>query len=206
MSPTGAIGTGQFTAGTWNALIPKGGAALGMVPLTGVYNETPPKIKPNPKGNFRTEQDPRFNRRVNTLATALLASQNAEMLKRAGLPITGENLYMMHNIGPGIIPVMQGQPASEKTLLAMRQNGMLPNMTAQQFLAYQKGRFGVAYEQANTKTDMVADQPQMADAKTVTPLAKVQKRAPPKASTVIASTGPKQGDLIRGPGKTIVSA
>lgn len=207
MSPTGAIGTGQFTAGTWNGLIPKGGAAIGMTPLTGVYNENPPRIRANPNGNFRTEQDPRFNRRVNTLATALLASQNAEMLRAKGLPITGENLYMMHNIGPGIIPVMLGQAATPATLKAMQQNGMLPNMSASQFLEFQKGRFNVSYQDANTTTNLVSDQPQMADAAVVQPApTKAKSKAAPKAPVVASNDGTKQGDLIRGPGKTIVSA
>ncbi len=147
MSPTGAIGTGQFIQSTWNSLAKSAeGQAIGMIPIT---NQT-----------FRTPQDPRFDKRVNTLATGLLAKGNAQMLTRAGIPVTGENLYMMHNIGPGIIPVMLGQPASNATILAMQQNGMLPGQTPSQFLEYQKKRFSQHYADANQpaapKTEVAA--------------------------------------------------
>lgn len=136
MSPTGAIGTGQFIQSTWNSLSKTAeGQAIGMTPIT--------------NATFRTPQDPRFDKRVNTLATGLLAKGNAQMLTKAGIPVTGENLYMMHNIGPGIIPVMLGQPASNATILAMQQNGMLPGQTPAQFLEYQKKRFSQHYADAN---------------------------------------------------------
>lgn len=152
MSPTGAIGTGQFTAGTWNSLIKNhGGASLGMIPLTGIYKEEPARIKPNPYGgNYRTPQDPRFDKRANTLATGLLASLNAKTLVANGIPVTAENLYMLHNIGDGIIPVMKGRGASAATLDAMRKNGMLSGQTAQDFLNYQKARYQRSYEIANS--------------------------------------------------------
>lgn len=212
MSPTGAIGTGQFVASTWNALIGKGGAALGMQPITGIYGEEKdkkgrpikPHVKPNSKGNFRTEKDPRFDKRINTLATALLASKNAELLKKAGLPITGANLYMLHNIGPGIIPVMKGHDASPATLLAMRQNGMRASMSAQDFLEFQKANYQRAYASANSGTAVLADQPQIAKSITVEPQRKASQAAPAKGPTpILASTNVPTG-LIKGPGKTLV--
>lgn len=58
MSPTGAIGTGQFTKGTWNELARMtDGKEIGMTPITGE--------------NFRKENDPRYNKQINTFATAL---------------------------------------------------------------------------------------------------------------------------------------
>lgn len=215
MSPTGAIGTGQFIVSTWNSLISKGGAQIGMTPITGVYGEErdasgkklKPSIKPNPKGNFRTPEDPRFNKRVNTLATGLLAAANAKMLEKAGLPITGANLYMMHNIGPGIINVMKGKPASDATLLAMRQNGMGGQInTAEKFLDYQKGRFEDAYEEANTSTQMVADTPKMKKGVTVdrpTP-SSVSEKAQDAKTAAASPTSGQDKDLIRGPNNTIV--
>lgn len=212
LSPTGAIGTGQFVAGTWNKLIARGGAALGMEPITGIYGEEKdkkgrpikPHIKPNPKGNFRTEQDPRFNKRVNTLATALLASENAKLLQKAGLPITGANLYMMHNIGPGIIPVMKGRAASSATLLAMRQNGMRASMSPQDFLEFQKANYERAYQQANSATSVIADQPQIAKSITVEPQRKTAAEARAKGTTPILVSNNSPTDLIKGPGKTLV--
>lgn len=191
MSPTGAIGTGQFIQPTWDDLAAMpAGRAIGMTRIG---------------SRFRTPQDPRFDKRINTLATGLLASQNAQMLTRAGLPITGENLYMMHNIGPGIIPVMLGRPASSGTLRAMRQNGMTSNMTASQFLAFQKGRFGEAYNIANTSTAVVANQPQMARAVTVEPRARTTAKAAQAAAPKILPQGrPQSTDLVRGPGNSIV--
>jgi hypothetical protein len=191
MSPTGAIGTGQFIQPTWDGLAATpAGKALGMTIIG---------------KRFRTPQDPRFDKRINTLATGLLASQNARMLKKAGLPITGENLYMMHNIGPGILPVMQGRPASAATLKAMRQNGMTGNMTAAQFLEFQKGRFGEAYEVANSSTALVANQPQMSKSTTVEPQARTSAKATQAAAPKLIPQGrPQSTDLIRGPGSSIV--
>ena len=191
MSPTGAIGTGQFIQPTWDALaaMPEG-EAIGMTKIG---------------KRFRKPDDPRFDKRINTLATGLLASQNAKALKKAKLPVNGANLYMMHNIGPGIIPVMLGKPASESTLLAMRQNGMTKNMTAAQFLAFQKGRFQEAFVAANTVTDTAADQPQMAKALTLE-AAKKQKTGTANTSTQLLPGAGHAPDaaLIKGPGKSIV--
>lgn len=192
MSPTGAIGTGQFIQSTWDALAatPEG-RAIGMTRIG---------------RRFRTPEDPRFDKRINTLATGLLASQNAEMLRRNGLPITGENLYMMHNIGPGIIPVMLGRAASDRTLLAMRQNGMTGNMTAAQFLEFQKGRFRVAYQAANSTTSMAADQPQMAKSITVEAPKTRTAKATSKQQPLLGDSKQQGTDLIRGPGNSIVRA
>jgi hypothetical protein len=214
MSPTGAIGTGQFTAGTWNSLISKGGAQLGMTRITGIYGEEKdekgrpikPHIKPNPNGNFRTEQDPRFNRRINTLATGLLASGNAEMLRRAGIPITGANLYMMHNIGPGIIDVMKGRSASASTIDAMRKNGMTGAInTPEKFLQFQKGRYETAYQEANTTTEPIQDVPQMAQGKTLEQQPAKTTAAKTSNKPVVAATPSKpQTDLVRGPNNSLV--
>lgn len=216
MSPTGAIGAGQFTADTWNRLISRGGAQIGMTPITGVYREEKdasgktirPRIKPNPNGNFRTPEDPRFNRRVNTMATGLLAAGNAGMLQRAGLPVTGANLYMMHNIGPGIIPVMQGKPASSATLKAMRQNGMGGQInTPEKFLDYQKGRFDLAYQDANTSTRMAADSPQMRKGVTVEggeSRSGDNKDVEDKKTAMAAPVNGRGKDLVKGPNNTIV--
>lgn len=136
MSPTGAIGTGQFTQRTWDSLSGTAeGKAIGMRRIG---------------SDFRTANDPRHDKRVNTLATGLLAKQNADMLKRAGLPVTGENLYMMHNIGPGVIPALKGQPVTPATEQAMRLNGMKPGMSATDFVAFQKDRFQSHYASANS--------------------------------------------------------
>ena len=147
MSPTGAIGTGQFIQSTWDNLAKtREGQSIGMSTI----------------GNrFRTQEDPRFDKRTNTLATALLAKQNAKMLKDAGLEPTGENLYMMHNIGPGVIPAIKGGQVSEKTLTAMRQNGMKPGQTPQDFVAMQKKNFNTHYESANAQGVKGADPSQV---------------------------------------------
>lgn len=135
MSPTGAIGTGQFIQSTWDGLAKtKEGQDIGMTKI----------------GNrFRKEDDPRRDKRTNTLATGLLAKQNAEILKKNGLEATGENLYMMHNIGPGVIQAMKGGKVSDATMLAMKQNGMKDGMTPQDFVAFQKQRYNSHYNQAN---------------------------------------------------------
>lgn len=137
MSPTGAIGTGQFIYDTWNGLAKTAeGRAIGMIPIS--------------KATFRKASDPRFNKRVNTLATALLAKKNADMLRRSGLPVTGENLYMMHNIGPGVIAALRGSSnVSSATLKAMRQNGKRANESAADFARRQRDIFNGHYRIAN---------------------------------------------------------
>lgn len=212
MSPTGAIGTGQFIAGTWNALIAQGGASLGMQPITGIYGEEKdkkghpirPHVTPNSKGNFRTEQDPRFDKRVNTLATALLASKNADLLRKAGLPVTGANLYMLHNIGPGVIAVMKGGEANAATLLAMRQNGMRSSMSPSDFLEFQKANYERAYQQANSSTALIADQPQIAKSMAIEPARKIKEGTEAKNTAPALVSNNSPADLIRGPGKTLV--
>jgi hypothetical protein len=184
MSPTGAIGTGQFIQPTWDAMAatPEG-KAIGMTKIG---------------DRFRTSQDPRFNKRVNTLATGLLAKNNAKILQQNGLPLTGENLYMMHNIGPGIIDVMLGRPASAATLKAMQQNGMLKGQNAAQFLAYQKGRFASAYAEANLGTTVNPTNPRYTEGISVAAASK--SRAPATQTTPDS----KAGVAAASPDKTII--
>jgi hypothetical protein len=136
MSPTGAIGTGQFVKGTWDSLAKtKDGQDIGMKTIG---------------ADFRTPNDPRFDNRTNTMATGLLAKKNADILTKAGLPATGENLYMLHNIGPGVIPALKGSNnVTPETVQAMRHNGLKDGMTATDFVGFQKGRFNQAYAEAN---------------------------------------------------------
>lgn len=136
MSPTGAIGTGQFTQGTWNSLVGTAeGRAIGMTKID--------------KSNFRQANDPRRDKRINTLATGLLAKQNADILKNNGLPVTGENLYMLHNIGPGVISALKGGSVNAATEKAMRQNGKRSGESAAQFAKRQQGIFSGHYATAN---------------------------------------------------------
>ncbi|MEB3790431.1 phage tail tape measure protein [Acinetobacter sp. IK40] len=137
MSPTGAIGTGQFIQSTWNGLAAtEDGQDIGMTKID--------------KSNFRKSNDPRYDKRINTLATGLLAQQNAKILKKYGLPITGENLYLAHNIGAETFArALSGNGASKKGILAMRQNGMKEGETPQQFVLRQAGIFKKHYNTAN---------------------------------------------------------
>lgn len=184
MSPTGAIGTGQFIQPTWDAMAATSdGRAIGMTKIGSA---------------FRTPQDPRFNKRINTLATGLLARNNAKILQRNGLPLTGENLYMMHNIGPGIIDVMLGHPASAATLKAMQQNGMLKGQNAAQFLAYQKGRFAFAYSEANQSTAINPANPRYTDG---TAIAAASKS---KAPATQVNPDSKASVAAASPDKTII--
>ncbi|MFP1135730.1 phage tail tape measure protein [Acinetobacter baumannii] len=142
MSPTGAIGAGQFTQSTWNSLAKTdAGKEIGMTKIN--------------KSNFRKANDPRRNQQINTLATGLLAKQNADLLKKHGLPLTGENLYMLHNIGPGVIPVLKGSSeVSDATMAAMKVNGWVKGMTPKSFVKYQKKRFNRHYAVANKQLDV----------------------------------------------------
>lgn len=149
MSPTGAIGTGQFTKGTWNGLVGTNeGDEIGMTKIT--------------KNNFRKSDDPRWNKKINTLATGLLAKQNADILKKYGLPATGENLYLAHNIGAETFArALAGKGANKDGLDAMRKNGMKRNETPQQFVKRQAGIYMEHYKTANEtiKNEAVAQTP-----------------------------------------------
>lgn len=136
MSPTGAIGTGQFIQSTWDNLAKTAeGKEIGMTKIG---------------KRFRTKNDPRYDKHINTLATGLLAKQNADILTKNGLAVTGENLYLLHNIGPGIIPALKGSnKVSAKTLEAIRVNTPIKGQTPVQFVQYQKGRFKKHYNSAN---------------------------------------------------------
>lgn len=137
MSPTGAIGTGQFVQATWNGLVnTKEGKDIGMTKIN--------------KSNFRKSNDPRHNKHINTLATGLLAKQNAEVLKKYGIPITGENLYLAHNIGAvTFAKALTGKGANEAGRLAMRQNGMKKGESPKQFVERQKSIYMKHYNTAN---------------------------------------------------------
>ena len=135
-SYTGAVGVGQFTEGMRNDLIDKhGGGKLGMVKV-GAANEG--------KAN-----DPRRDNRINTLATGLLMKVNGEKLDKAGVEKTPENLYLVHNIGPGVIPALKGQKVGEPALKSMRTNGMKKGETVAQFLKRQGDSFLEHYDIAN---------------------------------------------------------
>lgn len=135
ISPTGATGPGQFVVKTWNNLAKtKDGKAIGMQPVGGC------KGKPC---------DPRRDRRINTLATALLMKENAGYLRNYGLPTSPENLYMVHNMGPTFVAAMYGKARlTEKHRIDMRRNGAGAR-SPEEFIKYQKGRFMQHYVDAN---------------------------------------------------------
>ena len=135
MSPTGALGPGQFTKGTWDDLAKTaGGKAIGMRPIGGC---------------FRAACDPRRDKRINTLATALLMVNNTKALQRKGIPATPENLYMAHNMGTGFVYAIYGKGSfTQKTRSNIDDNGGR-GMTPQQFITFQKGRFIQHYVDAN---------------------------------------------------------
>lgn len=137
ISPTGATGVGQFTIGTWNWLAKmKEGKEIGMMPVT--------------KANKGTEHDPRKDNRINTLATALLARKNASTLTTNGIDVSGENLYMAHNMGSGFVLAIHGKQAfTEDTRKNMDANGG-EGKDAYQFWEYQRDRFNRHYREANS--------------------------------------------------------
>lgn len=137
MSPTAAIGVGQFTRDTWDYLAGRTeGKAIGMQKIS--------------NANFKTSNDPRYNKRINTLATGLYASINSSKLRENGLPVTSVNLYLMHNIGAGVIPALKGSNGvNSNTLISMNRNGRAKNETPVQFVQRQGAKFQQHYEIAN---------------------------------------------------------
>lgn len=146
VSYTDCIGVGQFTYSTWNDLAktPEG-KEIGMVPITSATRNK--------------DTDPRKDNKINTLATALLARRNAIILDKIGAPVTGENLYMMHNIGAGVAPTLAGKPTTNPEVIkGMKINavGMKGGFTGpSQFLEWQKNNFLTHYASANAVTPQV---------------------------------------------------
>lgn len=128
MSHTGATGIGQFTVGTWNWLSNTvEGVKIGMIPIT--------------SSNRNTSSDPRRDKKVNTLATALYARWHIEQFAQLGIQPTDENLYMAHNIGlDGFYRATLGKSTAED-IKNMRRNGMKKWMSVSDFVAYQKNRY-----------------------------------------------------------------
>lgn len=128
ISPTGATGVGQFTVRTWNSLANTvEGYRIGMRPITAK--------------NRNTRTDPRHNRYINTLATALYARWHLEQFAERGIKPTDENLYLAHNIGlDGLHRAILGRSTPED-IRNMQRNGMKRGMSVKQFIAYQKGRY-----------------------------------------------------------------
>ncbi|MDP8189079.1 hypothetical protein QJU87_04265 [Pasteurella skyensis] len=139
VSPTGATGVGQFTMKTWNWLAStERGRAIGMLPVT-----------PHNRGTYH---DPRYNKRINTLATALYARWHMERFAELGIKITDENLYMAHNIGlDGLYRAILGRSTKED-IKNMRRNGMKNGMSVHDFIVYQKKRYIQHKYEANFKT------------------------------------------------------
>lgn len=136
-SSTGALGVGQFVQKTWNNLAktPEG-KAIGMTPIN--------------NSNFRKDNDPRKNNRVNMLATGLLTKQNQSTLERNGIPITPANLYMSHNMGPGLVLAAYGKiPTTAQMKKNMVVNGGNANMSAKEFLDFQSERYNNHYAKSN---------------------------------------------------------
>jgi hypothetical protein len=128
ISPTGATGPGQFTQKTWNNLANSAeGKSLGMLPVDA--------------SNFQKDNDPRKNADVNIMASALLAKENSGYIKEAGLPVTPQNLYLVHNVGPGILTALKGGKPSAETLDAMKKNGFKDGDTVQSWSERHIGKF-----------------------------------------------------------------
>lgn len=73
-----AKGLFQFTKGTWNEVLTKYGAKFGL-----------------------TNKADRGDPKANSLMGAMYIKQNIDTLKRIGLPVNEENLYLLHFLGPG---------------------------------------------------------------------------------------------------------
>ncbi|OOF81986.1 hypothetical protein BKG92_07655 [Rodentibacter ratti] len=152
ISPTGATGVGQFTRKTWNWLATTDeGRALGMQPIT-------------------TRFDPRKNKRLNTLATALLARWHIGQFYERGIKLTDEHLYLAHNIGiEGLHRALQGKATAED-IRNMKRNGMKPGMSVRGFLVYQSQRFNQNKQIANF---------QRASSRTNTPVYRIENKPLP---------------------------
>nr|WP_242650077.1 hypothetical protein [Rodentibacter trehalosifermentans] len=91
--------------------------------------------------NRNTQFDPRHNKYINTLATALYARWHIEQFAERGIKPTDENLYLAHNIGlEGLHRAILGRSTAED-IRNMRRNGMKRGMSVKQFIAYQTGRY-----------------------------------------------------------------
>lgn len=135
-SPTGALGVGQFTYSTWNWLAgtPEG-QRIGMRYITA-----------RTRG---TSADPRRHKRINTLATALLARWHIGEFQQRGIRVSDEHLYLAHNIGlDGLHRAIKGR-STRVDIQNMRRNGMKKGMSVRGFLHYQSNRYNESKAIAN---------------------------------------------------------
>ena len=170
VSPTGATGIGQMVQSTWNDLAARPeGKAIGMVPVT--------------KENFRTENDPRKDNAVNLQATALLTQSNAGHLARAGVEPTSDNLYMVHNMGTSIIPVLAGENPGAKFAASVeknaRHNGKRADETIAEWVERQKADYR-SHEARRGGSELAAAMPrQQAGAQLWTAAGSLQQQGHP---------------------------
>lgn len=142
ISPTGAVGVGQFVTDTWLGLARTAeGRSIGMTTAGVVAGGGNPN-------------DPRRNRKVNTYATALLARNNAKVLQKYGVPTTPENLYMCHNMGCGYVLYVFGkQRFGADTIAKFHRNsgynGSKRGMSLQEFYKHQTQKYRQNYADAN---------------------------------------------------------
>jgi hypothetical protein len=180
VSPTGATGIGQMVQSTWNDLAARPeGKAIGMVPVT--------------KENFRTENDPRKDNAVNLQATALLTQINAGHLARAGVEPTSDNLYMVHNMGTSIIPVLAGENPGAKSAASVeknaRHNGKRADETIAEWVERQKADYR-SHEAKRGGSELAAAVPgQQAGAQLWTATGSLQQQGHPATEHLRALLG-----------------
>lgn len=143
VSPTGAVGVGQFTKLTWNGVAnSKAGKALGMAKVT---------HRCLAKTIHGCPSDPRADERKNVMATAILMTMNTATLKKAGIAPTPENLYMAHNMGSAfVIAIYKTGKITADMVRNAGYNGAKKSMTVQEFMVWQKQRYLQHYADANS--------------------------------------------------------
>ena len=144
-SQTNAIGVGQFTYTTWNRLIelyPKEAAAIGMKEISA--------------SNKNTAQDPRRNKRANSLAMGLFITKEIDpRLKKEGIPVTDENRYLVYNIGPGIIPLLAGKKISPEKKASLERYMRINGKKAEETQIAWAKRQGGSINKFKTKANAV---------------------------------------------------
>lgn len=151
VSPTGYYGAGQFRKAAWDDVVnsPEGRAA-GIPALTKAQDLETAKYRGKKLPSDVAKRDPRTDARNSVMATAILAKINARRLGKNVGEMSGEEIYLAHNMGAGGLKKLQAGTASQRDIMA---NTGGKAMSSREFLEWQSRNFNRNASAANRGWD-----------------------------------------------------
>ena len=147
VSPTGYYGSGQFRKAAWDTVAnSKEGREAGIRPLSAEQDKLTATYRGKTLPSDIAARDPRSDPRQSALATAIYAKLNAKALGKPLSQMSGEEIYLAHNMGVGGLKKLKAGNASQRDILA---NTGGRAMSSHEFLAWQSANFNRNAEKAN---------------------------------------------------------